>query len=173
MTTPSSPPSATPTARQRMPFWAGILGLILLVPAIGIPIMLNIIREPAFQSLDEVQAENVKSMEIFILQRPDGGDDIGGTRGMFQVPPEHFQTVLQGLRNAQPMEASLPRGIWLGRMIVKFQDGRRQTVMFHRPRTDSGPQRVEIRIGSKQFLGGEVNVLTKLLDGVAGREVGS
>jgi hypothetical protein len=150
-----------------MGWWVAILTAILLVPAIGVPIAMDVLREPAFQSLDELAASDIRSIELFLLQRPDGGEDIGGTRGMFRVPEEHYDTVLGSLRNATSMEVAQPRGIWLGRMIVKLRDGRRQTVMFHRPRSDGGPSgvnRVEIRIGKKQFLGPDVNVFLKAVD---------
>lgn len=147
--------------------------LILLFPAIVIPYLVGQFREPAFRSIEEIDVAQVESIELFILNRPDGGVDIGGTRKLHAVAPENFDKTLEVLRHATPVAAASGRGIWLGRVVVTLKNGRTQTVMLHRPTHEydaTKPQRIEMRIGSHQFEGLEVDEFTKRLGEIAGVE---
>ena len=162
------PPSTT---RRRLPLWGGILALVLLFPAVVIPLLLASFREPAFASIDEIDLARVTSMEIFVLNRPDGGPDIGGTRGLFAIPVADFDRALAPLRKADPIAAESPRGIWLGRLVVKLADGRSQTVMLHRPKGEydrATVQRLELRIGRHQFAGPPVGEFVTRIAEIAG-----
>lgn len=166
-----SEPSATNTTRRRLPFWLGITALILLFPAIVIPWLVSAFREPAFQSIDEIDTANVRSMELFLLNRPDGGPDIGGTRGLFVIPPSQYQRTLELLRNAEPLTTELPRGIWLGRLVITLNEGRTQTVMLHRPKQEtekSQTQRMELRIGRYVYLGPPVEAFVARMAEISG-----
>lgn len=159
------------TTRRRLPLWGGILALVLLFPAIVIPMLVSNFREPAFASIDEIDLARVKSMEIFVLNRPDGGPDIGGTRGLFAIPAADYDRALAPLRKAEPIVAESPRGIWLGRLVIVLGDGRSQTVMLHRPKSDhdtTAPQRLEMRIGRYQFAGPPVNEFVTRIAEIAG-----
>ncbi len=140
--------------KRRMPFWIGIGVLILLFPIIVIPFLVSTFREPVFQSVDDIAVDQIESIELFILNRPDGGPDIGGTRGMFAVPKEDFERILEPLRGARTVESESARGIWLGRMVVTFTDERSQTIMLHRSKKeyeDRAAKPLEIRIGRYQY----------------------
>lgn len=164
-------PAPAPTTRRRLPLWGGIAALILLFPAIVIPILVSILKEPAFASLDELDLAQVSSMEIFLLNRPDGGPDIGGTRGLFVIPAADYDRALAPLRKAEPIAAESPRGIWLGRLVVTLADGRKQTVMLHRPKAEydkSQVHRLELRIGRHQFVGPPVDEFVARIAEIAG-----
>ncbi len=151
--------------------WGGLLALVLLFPAIVIPLLVGAFREPAFQSIDEIDLAQVQSVEVFVLNRPDGGADIGGTRGKFVVPPADVDAVLGLLRKAERVTAITSRGIYLGQILVTLSNGRNQTVYLHRPKNEyevRAAQRVELRIGSNQFNGPPVNEFTRRLADIAG-----
>lgn len=153
-----------------MPLWIGLIVLILLFPAIVIPLLVGAFRDPAFASVDEVEVAQVKGIDVFVLNRPDGGPDIGGTRGMFAVPADDFEKVLGLLRNATRSDS--PRGIWMGRIVVTLKNGRTQTIMLHRPTDDytGTGQRLELRIGPLQFDGPPVKEFVRRMSELAGQE---
>ncbi len=164
-------PAPASTTRRRLPLWGGILALVLLFTAVVIPKIVKNLGEPAFPSIDEIDLAQVKSMEIFVLNRPDGGPDIGGTRGLFAIPATDYDRALAPLRKAEPIPAESPRGIWLGRLVVVLADGRSQTVMLHRPKSEYDPkasQRMELRIGRHQFVGPPVNDFVTRIAEIAG-----
>ncbi len=144
-----------PSTRRRMPFWIGIAALILLFPAIVIPLLVRSSGELPFTNLDQLDVKAVRSIDLLVIERPDGGPNIGMPHQLFPVPPTEFEAILSPLRKAEPVAAESPRGIWLGRMVVTLDDGRAQSVMFHRPKSteDSRTARLEIRIGRNQYMG--------------------
>lgn len=165
-------PNARPSLRTRLPLWGGLLTLALLFPAVVIPWLVGVFREPAFQSVDGVEVANVKTVELFIINRPDGGPDIGGAN-LYGVPPENFDRTLALLRKLTPVQGESPRGIWLGRVVVTLKDGRSQSIMLHRPKNEydtKAVQRLEVRIGSHQYEGPSVNDFTKQIGEIAGVE---
>lgn len=163
-------PNAKPSLRTRLPLWGGLLALALLFPAVVIPWLVGAFREPAFKTVDEVDVENVKGIELFVINRPDGGPDIGGA-ALFPVASADFDRTLALLRKATPVENESPRGVWLGRVVVTLKDGRSQSIMLHRPKNEydvKAAHRLEIRIGSHQFEGPPVNEFTKAVGAIAG-----
>lgn len=144
-----------PNTRRRMPFWIGIAALILLFPAIVVPLLVRSSGELPFTNLDQVDVKSVRSIDLLVIERPDGGPNIGMPHQLFPVPASEFEAILSPLRKAEPVAAESPRGIWLGRMVVTLDDGRAQSVMFHRPKTtsESPTARLEIRIGRNQYVG--------------------
>jgi hypothetical protein len=165
---PTPPPVKS---RTRYLQWGALIALVLLAPAILIPLFLSLTQQPAFQTLDEIDLTQVRAMEIFVLNRPDNGPDVGSTRGMFVVPPGDYRRMLDTLQPALLQPEDTGRGIWLGRMVVTMNDRRRQTVLFHRSKNEAnvGTQNpVQLRIGRKLFLGPPVNDFTAKLHDIAG-----
>jgi hypothetical protein len=168
MTPPDSP---TLTTRTRYFQWGAVLALILLAPAILIPFLLSLSQQPAFSSLDDLDISQIRSLEVIILNRPDGGPDIGTTKAMHNYPASDYERVVATMKPFLEHTSDPGRGIWLGRMVITMKDRRRQMILFHRSKTDefqgkSGP--VEMRIGRRLFLGPPVNELTKKLQEIAG-----
>lgn len=164
-------PDPRPPLRSRLPLWGGLLALVLLVPAVVVPLLVGAFREPAFRSVDEIDLSQVKSIEVFVLNRPDGGPDIGGTKQRFVVPADQFDAVLGLLRNADRVTDATARGIYLGQIVVTLTNGRTQTIFLHRPKNEyeaGRVQRVEVRIGSNQFDGPPVGEFTRRLGELAG-----
>lgn len=165
-------PNPRPSTRARLPLWGGLLALVLLFPAVVIPWLVGAFRDPAFRSVDEIDVANVKSVELFIINRPDQGPDIGA-KALFAVPPADFDRTLALLRNCGHVDSASPRGIWLGRVVVVLKDGRSQSIMLHRPKNEyetTTVHRMEVRIGSHQFDGPPVNEFTKKIGEIAGAE---
>ncbi len=162
------PPPRPP--RNRLPLWVGLIVLILLFPAVVIPLLVGAFRDPAFASVDEVDVARVQAIDVFILNRPDGGPDIGGTRGLFPVPEADFERVLALMRNATPSQSQ--RGIWMGRIVVTLTDGRVQTIMLHRPTDEYAgtDRRLEMRIGRLQFDGPPVKEFLRKMGEIAGQD---
>lgn len=159
------------TTRRRLPLWGGIAALILLFPAIVIPLLVSSFGETAFQSVDEIDVSRVKSMSILMIERPDGGPNIGTPNELFVIPESELEKALQPLRRAERVASESPRGIWLGRIVITLNTGRTQTVMLHRPKQAfdrSSNHRLELRIGRNQFIGPPVGEFLERISAIAG-----
>jgi hypothetical protein len=151
---------ATPMTRRRMPYWIGIAALILLFPAIVVPLLVRTSGELPFSSIDQIDTSTVRSLEILVIERPDGGPNIGQPNQLFAIPRGDFEGFLATLRHSGRVASESPRGIWLGRLVVTLDDGRAQSIMLHRPKAEydaAKPQRLELRIGPHQYDGPNVN----------------
>lgn len=156
-----------------MPFWCGIAALVLLFPAIVIPLLVSSFGKPAFESIDDLDAANIQSLSILILERPDGGPNIGMPNELFVIPKKDHEAALAPLRKAERVTAETSRGIWLGRIAVTLADGRTQRIMLHRPKQEydkSRVHRLEVRIGPNQFVGPPVDEFIARIAAIAGLE---
>ena len=114
----------SPTTRRRMPYWIGIVALILLFPAIVVPLLVRTSGELPFTSIDQIDVKAVRSLEILIIERPDGGPNIGMPNRLFAIPSADFETFLSSLRNA---------GAWRPNRLAGFGS----VVWSSRSRTDA------------------------------------
>jgi hypothetical protein len=154
-----------------MPYWIGIAALILLFPAIVVPLLVRTSGELPFTSIDQIDVKAVRSLEVLVIERPDGGPNIGMPNQLFAVPTAEFDSFLSSLRSAGRVASESPRGIWLGRFVVTLDDGRAQSVMLHRPKSEydaTKPQRLELRIGPHQYEGPPVNEFITRIAQIAG-----
>ncbi len=161
------------STRRRMPYWLGIAALILLFPAIVVPLLVRSFGDLPFTSIDQLDGQSLRSIDLLVIERPDGGPNIGMPSRLFPVPATEFEALLAPLRNAGRVAAESPRGIWLGRIVVTLNDGRAQSVMLHRPKSETGATapRLELRIGSNQYEGPPVGAFLAVADKIAGRAV--
>lgn len=161
---PADTPPAPPATRRRMLLWVALFCLVLLVPLTLVPTALLLFSKPAFESVDELSPDKVTGIGVFILNRPDGGPDVGRRDDLFQVPPADRDAVLGLLRGAQRVD--LTRGIWLGRMVVTLADGRRQAILLYRPESSvdkDKPGRLRFKIGDLQYEGPPVDEFVRAL----------
>lgn len=161
-----TPPLPTPSTRSRLPIWGGLLALFLLVPGIGVPILLSLFAEPAFQSFDELNAADIRAMEIFVLNRPDRGPDIGKIRILFPIAETDHPLLLAHFLKAKRVD-QLPPKVWLGRLVVKLKNGKKQDVLLYRVGDENDPKnkvKLLFKIGQYQYEAGPADPLTALLD---------
>jgi hypothetical protein len=164
--TPPPPPAAA--ARRRWLLAAAVVGGAFLVPAVLVPAALYLFREPAFGSIDELTPDRVAAVELFVLNRPDRGPDVGSTKALYVVPDADRERVLAVFRGATPTADG--RTVFLGRMVVRLTDGRREQIILDRvpgPTPKAG-DRLRFFVGRHGFDAGPVDAFTKLLDEVRG-----
>lgn len=155
-------PPAAPSTRTRLKWWGLILLLTFLFAAALVTAALQVLR-PAFESVDQLDPARIESIRVFVINRPDGGPDIGGpTRKGIQISREDFGKVLDPLRHAE--RVSKERGVWLGQMTVKLADGRGQPIYLYRARSaPDGPWVLRFKIGRLQYEAGPVDELVRVL----------
>jgi hypothetical protein len=157
--------NAVPPLRRRLAWWGGLLVLFLCGAATLVVVALSLLSDPAFASVDELDNARVKGITFFVLNRPDGSPDIGRVQQPVTVPADQIPAVLDLFRKATPVE-TLPPKVWLGKLVVELTDGRSETIMLYWSNADreaKRPLRVRFKIRTRQFEGGEVEVLVKKL----------
>ncbi len=163
--TDSNEVTPRPTTRSRLPFWAALLGLFALVPLIGVPVLLGLFSEPLFTSVADLSPQEIAQVRAFVLNRPDGQPDVGKPRELYAVPPDHAEAVLKTLRSAKTVE-TLPPKIWLGRLSIKLQSGRSQTIQLYRIGENDhlGKAKFVFKVGQYQYEANTVDEFTDALD---------
>ena len=156
--------SAPTPLRRRLVWWGAVLAFFLACAATFVVLALQFIR-PAFTSVEAIDVAQLKSIEYFVLNRPDGKEDIGKVLAPIRVRPERFAELLRPLLGAQRVE-QLPPKIWLGKLTLMLVDGRRQTIMLYWVKAD---MRVRFTLGNTQFESyryeaGDANELVALLE---------
>ncbi|MGL4422770.1 MAG: hypothetical protein ACRCZF_19035 [Gemmataceae bacterium] len=120
--------------RRRLFWWGLILGSVLLFAYLFVTFALQWIQ-PAFTSIDEVDLSQIDHVEFFVLNRPDGSDDIGKVKVPIVVAAADVPRLLAPLRGAKQVP-QLPSKTWLSKITLVFNDGHRQTIMLYWSRAD-------------------------------------
>lgn len=161
------PPPAAPPARSRFVWW-GLILLLTLLFAAGLVTAALMVLKPAFESVDQLDPAQIRSMRAFILNRPDGGPDVGDRKGGTEVRREDYEKVLAPLRHAERVNTE--RGVWLGQITVKLADGRGQTILLYRAQPDPRkPWVLRFKVGQHQYEAGPVSDLVAALAASEGR----
>jgi hypothetical protein len=148
-------------------WWGLILLLTLLFAATLVTVALRLLK-PAFESVDQLEPGQIRSIRAFVLNRPDGGPDIGDRKGGMEITGGDLEKVLAPLRHAARIDKE--RGVWLGQITVKLADGRGQTIMLHRAQPDpQKPWVLRFKIGTFQYEAGPVSELIEVLSACEGR----
>jgi len=152
-----------PPSRSRFKWWALIFVLLLLFAWTCVFLLYQYVSTPTFDSVDRLDATQVTGMRVFVLNRPDGGPDLGDRKQKgFPVAPGDFDRVLAPLRNARPVHTD--RGVWLGQLTVYLADGSRQPIYLYRAQPDpKQPVVLRFTIGSSQYEAGPVDDFVKVL----------
>ena len=107
------------------------------------------LSKPTVRSVNEIDAANIQSWKILVINRPDGGPDIsGGGKAFFPIPTPDYEAVLAPLRNAKLIQTD--RGIYLGEIRLLFKDGKKLTIMLHRVGDGPNPPPM-LRISVEQY----------------------
>jgi hypothetical protein len=126
--------------------------------------LVYLLSPPAFESVDAVDAGQVRGMTAFVINRPDGGPDVGHPSRPIDVRPDDYEKVLAPLRGATriPLERGDP---WLGRLTVKLADGRSQSILLYRsrPANPKQPPALRFKIGRLEYEAGTLDALVKAL----------
>lgn len=148
----------TPRASRQSPLViAGVVFALLLVMAVVATIVIPLLQEQPFDSVDELDPENIKSLRVYFLNRKelDGGDDIGP----YFAAEEDFAKLLAPLRKLpEVQDFQDTRGVWLGEYRVRTKTGRKGTIKLYWVKTPldppSAPARLRFQIGPHKFEGG-------------------
>jgi hypothetical protein len=153
-----------PPTRSRRKWGVLIIVLVLLFVGtgyVGVFVVKSFVSNPAFDSVDQLDASQITAMKVFVLNRPDGGPDLGYPKGMTIASPD-YEKVLAPLRNARPVHTD--RGVWLGRLTVTLADGRSQSILLYRAQPDPKvPPVLRFKIGSFQYEAGPVDGFVSVL----------
>lgn len=161
MTPVTAPP---PVSRRRwLLLSAAAVGLVLLWAAVATSVLSWVVGGPAFTTLTDVPADQVTAVDAFVLNRPDGGPDIGSPRELKRLADP--KPVLAWLANAKPVPYQ--RSILLGRLVIRLEDGRAQELILNQVKdtTDPTGRRFFVRyhIERNTFDAGPADEFTRLL----------
>jgi hypothetical protein len=151
-----------PPSRRTWLKWGGlILAGVVAAAYCWVAVVVPYLR-PAFESVDAVDAGQVRSLTVFVLNRPDGGPDIGHPKNPFAIDPADYGKVLGLLRNAERIDKE--RGVYLGEMRVRLADGRRQSIQLYRVApAPNAPPVLRFKIEQFQYEAGPADRLVTLL----------
>ena len=132
--------------------------LLFMVPVMLTPVALAVcvfplLREEAFDSIDELRLENVSTFQVQILNRKelDGGESIG----LFYVAESDYATLLKPLFVATEVPPFADaQGPWLGEYRVVTKEGRPGRVRLYYTTPRGGEPVLRFKIGTKYFEGG-------------------
>ncbi len=133
--------------------------LLFMVPVMLTPVLLAVcvfplLREEAFDSIDELRLENVSTFQVQIQNRKeiDGGDRIE----LFYVAESDYAMLLKPLFEAPEVKGFAgAQGPWLGEYRVVTKEGRTGRVRLYWTAPRGGGEPVlRFKIGLKEFEGG-------------------
>ena len=160
MTPPTpTPPPGEPEPHLRMPPRYARRILLFMVPVLLTPVLLAVclfplLREEAFDSIDELRPENISTFRVQIQNRKeiDGGEPID----LFYVAESDYESLLLPLFEVPEAKAYAgARGPWLGEYRVVTKEGRTGRVRLYWTTPTRGAEPVlRFRIGPKEFEGG-------------------
>ena len=164
-------PTPRPT-RQSPLLIAGVVFAILLGMAVVATIVIPLLQEQPFDSVDELDPENIKSLRVYFLNRKelDGGDDIGP----YFAAEEDYAKLLAPLRHVSEVEQFQDtRGVWLGEYRVRTKTGRKGTIKLYWVKTPldppSAPARLRFQIGPHKYEGGTAAAIIAAANEAAAR----
>lgn len=114
------------------------LAVLAIAAVVGVAaLFLSWVSTPLGLTADQIDPADVAEIRVQLLNRPDGGEDVGPIKML----PADFPALLAQLKGATD-EADKPGMPWLGEYQIRFRDDRRLTVRLRwerRPPFDSRP----------------------------------
>lgn len=164
-----TPVAKPPAAPSRLWLGAAFIGLVLMIPIFVGFVIFPLFQQQAFESLDELQADSIQSIEVRILVRPEIAPMLAnrGDIGPFRADPVDFAELLEPLRAAEDV-VTFPdaQGPILGEYRILLNDNRRGTIRLYWDRDPSAPPdssaRLRFKIGSKKYEGGSAEAVVRV-----------
>lgn len=151
--------SKAPVRRSHTKKLLLFLGLILLIPVALFFIVFPLLMEQSFDSVEQLKAENIRSLRVQILNRSeiDGGDDVGP----FLADPVDYPLLLAPLAAVPTTpEFADARGPWLGDYRIVTNDGRRGTIKFYYHKlTPTAVPALRFQIGGIKYEGSQAKAV--------------
>jgi hypothetical protein len=100
------------------------LAVLSIAAVVGVAaLFLSWVSTPLGLSADQIDPADVADIRVQLLNRPDGGEDVGPIRML----PADFPALLAQLQGAEE-HADKPGLPWLGEYQIRFRDDRRLTI---------------------------------------------
>lgn len=139
----------------------GLSALTLLVPVLMIFVIFPWLAEQAFQSVEEINPDDVEVLRVQLLNHPQDQPDVGPVN----MNPDDFPKLFKAISGAEKVN-EIPAATWLGEYRVRFKDGRRGTIRLYwqrqNPSNSGSVPVIWMKIGSGKYRGGEVLDLFKI-----------
>ncbi len=163
------PPAVPPPKRIRAWQIVLLVCLALLVPVGLVVVLFPLLSEQAFESADELSAENVESVRVFLLNRKEL-DGSNSDVGPYFAAPDDFDAILASLKSVPEVEQYPDaRGPWLGELRVRLKNGRKGTIKLYWTRKPGEVARLRFQIGNRKFEGGSAEAFVKIAVDAEGR----
>jgi hypothetical protein len=122
----------------------GVVLAIIVGLYAAIFLLADRIRTPAATSLAMVDQATIERGELLVIRRPDGGPDISaGKTDAMAISREDAVALVNVLTPGAAVNTA--RGIWMGKLILFFRDGRKLEVLLYSvSESKSSPVRFQI-----------------------------
>ena len=170
-----NPPAAAPPKKLNVAVLLIVASVFVTVPVLLFALVYMWLTQSAFNSVDELKADELDEIRVEMKNLPRGPqnrpDPIGDEKlradenTPFHTDPDidptklmrpDFDVLLTTLRTAEPVEQK-PPSPYLGKVEVRYKDGRRGTIMLYWAAEDTrkadSPAVVWLRINGHYFKG--------------------
>ncbi|MCZ2343721.1 MAG: hypothetical protein LC104_18285 [Bacteroidales bacterium] len=166
---PTSPP-------RRLWLGALILILVLMLPISLIVFVFPFFQQEPFESLNELQPESIRSLQVRLLIRAEIDASLEGQSdiGPYFADSTDFAALLEPLRVAKEVTAFPDaQGPILGEYRILTQENRRGTIRLYWVRDPGAkadsPARLRFKIGMKKYEGGTAIAVIRAAEVAAAR----
>jgi hypothetical protein len=164
MATPSPESESLPQPKRykvSAKWLLGLTALTLLVPVLMVFVIFPWLSEQAFQSVAEIDTNEIDVLRVQLLNHPQGKDDVGPV----EMNSADFAKLFAAIGELEKVK-EIPAATWLGEYRVRFRDNRRGTIRFYwqkqNPSIPNSPAIIWMKIGSNYYRGGEVLTLFEM-----------
>ncbi len=146
----------------------GLTALTLLVPVLMVFVIFPWLAEQAFQSVEEIDPEQVDVLRVQLLNHPEGKEDVGPV----EMHRDDFAKLLKTIAGAEKVN-EIPPATWMGEYRVRFKDDRRGTIRLYwqkqNPNVPESPATIWMKIGTGKYKAGEALSVYKVAEECAPR----
>lgn len=187
---PPPSPAEAPPKKLNVAVLLILAAVFITVPVCLFALMYFWLTQSAFNSVDELKADDLQEIEIRLVNlprgphnRPDPSPDErikADENTRFHTDPDvdptlltrpDFDVFLNALRGAEKVDRK-PPSPYLGKVEIRYKDGRRGTVMLYWASEDNRPDApavVWLRINSHYYKGGTLKDLRTVAQACAER----
>lgn len=191
MTRNDDPPTPTAPKKMNVAVLLIVASVFITVPVLVFAFVYLWLTASAFNTVEEVKADELDEVRIEMKNLPRGSQNRPDPLGDDKVRPDEntpfhtdpdidptrlmrpdFDVLLGTLRGAEPAEAK-PPSPYLGKVEVRYKDGRRGTIMMYwaveDDRKRDAPAVVWLRINGRYFKAGTLKELRTVAQACAER----